>query len=200
MKKKIFIFLAIVLTFYGFMFGFPALWLDEDTEKSTFLYDDLEPYINDNYEGLRTSNLFNKTAQMSKNYIPNYKDVVAADCLTGFYIYDGSDTSSINYCNISFVLEFEFENEETYNNFLFEEYQRIDYSNGITLTKNNYECDMTFDKNISTFLGDEKYPYIFGLLCKNKTNYIVRYVYFRYINYPKNYVYHNVFLCTNCEW
>ena len=160
-------------------------------------YSDIELYKSDSYDDLSSKAVYQFTAERCKLYLPQ-SDFEYKNYIDGFYIFDGSGTNFRT--SISFVLQLKLNDLTTYNQFLQYEYKRIDYAEGYIVHKNDYDCRITIDEKITAYKYAKDTPYMFGLLCENSKDLIVRYVFFRECEIDVDNSLSIVFENTNCEW
>ena len=131
------------------------------------------------------------------NYLPNYEDFPYKQYIIGFYSYDSSRALASD--GISHVLEIKFQTLEKYNEFLNYEYRRFEYSDNV-VSKNDYQCYLCVDEEVTAYFYKEETPFVLGMLCLKPVDFEVRYLYFKNIHSSIDKNYKNVFELTNCKW
>lgn len=200
MKRKIKIFLfAILIVFSILLLSFRIYTEFNSIER----YDDINLFIDDSYLKLNDYKDYNDTvykgaSKKSKYFFPDYSEFANIEIINGFYIFDGSKT--IHRCSLSFVLDLKFDNLQDYENYLANELTRCNYTSQFNISYNNYECLITTDETYTYYHVNKKVPYEFGMLCYDKENFIIRYVYFRECGYEVDEKFDIVFKNTNCDW
>ena len=205
-KFALICYLAFWLIVYLFVYLFAGLTMlyplligvDEYDKKHMVLSDNVDLYINNGYEEFHDSDSYNNTSKKSKLYIPAYENFEYKNCVSGFYILDGSAT--LNHPYISFVLELQFNDTDTYEEFIAYEHNRCQYTDKYGISYNGYNCYVTVDEEITSFLRGEDIPWRFGMICENKERLTVRYVYFEDLEGLLRPDFVDVFESTNCEW
>ena len=129
-------------------------------------------------------------------YLPNYDEFEYKEYINGFYLYDSSKALSGQ--AVTYVLELKFNTLDEYNNFLEYEYNRFEYKMDSKIKRNNYECYICPSFEMYYYKGEM--PYALGMLCLNKTDLVVRYLYYKDIQIAIDINYNSVFNKTNCEW
>ena len=174
-----------------------VLLINVDDASKLNKHEDIQSYIDDNYEQLFKGNTYKATAEQSKLYIPKYSELLYNKYVSSFYIFDGSATIIESY--VSFVLELKFDSLNIYNDFIDYEHIRHKYS-GFDITYNDYYCRSTYDENISYFGYKQTLPYMTGIFCVNREKLIVRYIYFNSFDSHNIRDLNEYFIYTNCEW
>ena len=160
--------------------------------------DNLDLYINDNFESISNYDIYKRTSNNCKSYFPKYENFEYKEFVYGFYVFDGSKT--VLRTSISFVLELQFQKTSEYERFISYEYSRCEYDFDKIISYNGYECHITKSKDLTYFYYEKDIPYQFGMLCKNIEKQKVRYVYFRECESSVDERFNVVFQNTNCDW
>lgn len=168
-----------------------------DLQKIT-KHDDITLYINNDYDLLNDNEIYKKTSNNCKDFLPKYNDFIYRQFVKEFYIFDGSNTMS--YTSISFVLELQFDNIQEYKQFLLYENERMEYTDKFEITYKEYNCFLTTDTNLTYYYYEENIPFQFGMLCQNEKNLLIRYIYFRECESSVDKNFNIVFKNTNCNW
>lgn len=194
-EKKIIILISIV-SFLIVLITISLIGIADS--KKILKYDDLNLYKSNNYELLNNNDIYKRTSNNCKLFIPEYNDFEYSQFANGFYIFDGTNT--LTYTSVSFVLELQFNTTQEYEQFILYEHDRCEYTNKYNIIYHGYECFVTVDENYTYFYYEKDIPYQFGLLCENKNNLMIRYVYFRECESSLEEQFDVVFKNTNCDW
>ena len=187
------VFACILLFNLGILLFTP--WEESQISK----YDNINLYINNSYDTLSEYDLYQRTSANCKKFIPAYKDFEYKQHITGFYVFDGTKTYTRT--AISFVLELQFDDIKSYEQFLSYEYDRQKYTNNYEITYIDWTCLAVSDENLTYYAYQKSIPYQFGLLCKNEKKLKIRYVYFRECELSSvDNKFRQVFKDTNCTW
>ena len=131
-------------------------------------------------------------------FLPNYNEFKYKNNITDFYTYDSSN--SLFGGSVSYVLELQFATKEVYYEFLKYEHKRYEYSSNSMIVKNDYECYLCLNEEITKHYYDENMPYALGMLCLNEKHMKIRYVYYINIEHSIDSQFNDVFQNTNCDW
>lgn len=171
-----------VLIFSGFIvaliFGF---LIDIDSKKNVIRTSDKSLYEMNEYY-----------------FLPSYNEFEYKENITGFYTYDSSNTLFGG--SVSYVLELQFATKKVYNEFLEYEYTRYEYDSNSIILKNDYECYLCLNEDITQYYYGEYMPYALGMLCLNEKDIKIRYVYYVNIEHSIDNKFNDVFQNTNCTW
>ena len=125
--------LIILLIFSGFIVTLIVGFLiDIDSQKNVIKTSDKSLYEMNEY-----------------HFIPNYNEFEYKENIIGFYTYDSSNTLSGG--SVSYVLELQFTTKEVYNEFLEYEYIRYEYDSNSIILKNDYECYLCLNEDITQY-------------------------------------------------
>ena len=160
--------------------------------------DNLDLYINDNFESISNYDIYKRTSNNCKSYFPKYENFEYKEFVYGFYVFDGSST--LLQTSISFVLELRFLDAIAYENFYDYEINRVDYNDDFIVEYKDYSCLITDEDNFTFCYYDQHIPFQFGMLCMNKNKLSARYVYFRECESQVDKHFNIVFENTNCDW
>ena len=86
------------------------------------------------------------------------------------------------------------------NEFLEYEYTRYEYDSNSIILKNDYECYLCLNEDITQYYYGEHMPYALGMLCLNEKDIKIRYVYYVNIEHSIDNKFNDVFQNTNCTW
>ncbi len=163
-------------------------------------YDDINLYINGNYNELYDHSYFKSASMGCAEYLPKYDEFEYKENIKGFYVFDGSIT--VIRTSLSFVLELQFQNVEEYEQFILYEYNRCEYDFDyeFDIRYHGYECYITKSDKITSYYYEQNIPFQFGMLCQNYEKLNIRYVYFRECESSVDKEFSVVFRNTNCEW
>ena len=167
-------------------------------EEKIIRYSDINLYINNNYDKLIDHYGFDFFCNRAKQYLPEYDAFEYKQFIKGFYLFDGAYT--FGHTQISVVLELQFNNSQEYEKFVAYELERCEYTNRFNISRNGYICYITVNENFTLYRYQAERPHIFGMLCENKDNLTVRYVYFDEGEAHVDEQFNWVFTGTNCEW
>ena len=131
-------------------------------------------------------------------FLPNYNEFEYKENVIGFYTYDSSNTLFGG--SVSYVLELQFATKKVYNEFVEYEYTRYEYDSNSIILKNDYECYLCLNENITQYYYGEYMPYALGMLCLNEKDIKIRYVYYVNIEHSIDNKFNDVFQNTNCDW
>lgn len=131
-------------------------------------------------------------------YLPRYSDFKYKEYVTGFYTYDSSYTLCGG--SVSFVLQLQFTEKEDYTEFLEYELKRYEYGSSPIVLKNDYECYLCLDEEVTRYNYHDKRPYSLGMLCLDEENLLTRYVFYINMEYSVDKKFNDVFDNTNCDW
>lgn len=167
-------------------------------EEKIIRYSDINLYINNNYDKLIDHYGFDFFCNRAKQYLPEYDAFEYKQFIKGFYLFDGAYT--FGHTQISVVLELQFNNSQEYEKFIAYEHDRCEYTNKFNISRNDYICYITVDEDYTKYRYQAERPHKFGMLCENKNNLTVRYVYFEELEVDVDEQFNRVFTGTNCEW
>ena len=170
-------------------------YIDPDSEVKK--YDDVSLYYNNSYDTLNNTTTYNFTTRRCKEFLPDHT-FEYGEYVKGFYVFDGSGTYYDT--SISFVLELQFEDVQTYQEYLVYENSRHAYTSEFNIFRNGYTCLLSTDSTLTYFYRDKTVPDIFAMFCTNEEQMVVRYVYFNEFENEMDEMFNKLFLNTNCEW
>lgn len=167
-------------------------------EEKIIRYSDINLYINNNYDKLIDHYGFDFFCNRAKQYLPEHDEFEYKQFIKGFYLFDGAYT--FGHTQISVVLELQFNNSQEYEKFIAYEHDRCEYTNKFNISRNDYICYIAVDEDYTKYRYQAERPYMLGMLCENKNNLTVRYVYFEERELDVDEQFNRVFTGTNCEW
>ncbi len=179
MKKGKMIFICICVFFIAILFL--GIIIDIDFKKNVIKINDKSLY------------------EISEYYfLPKYNEFDYRGYVNEFYVYDSSKTFSGG--SVSYVLELKFTTKQIYSEFIEFERNRYEYTNSSIYTKNDYDCYLCLEEEITQYYYGAEMPYALGMLCLNEIDMKVRYLYYINIEGTIDKHFNIVFISTNCDW
>lgn len=164
-------------------------------------YSDVSLYTTGDYLTLITDDAgtfgsYEGSAMLCERYLPE-SNFEYSDYVKGFYIYYIND---IAYDIRSFVLELQFDDTDTYEDFISYEMDRVQYTDKFNISRNNYNFLVATSEELTYYYYGRDIPYEFCMLGKNQETLTVRYICFNEFENEVSENFREVFKHTNCEW